>query len=349
MSPIHERPPMSLARRTLLAAAAAAPLFSTRARATGSAVVGTWGGDYAELLAANIDKPILAPAGIEVSQDVAPQDPRKAKLIAERTARRGSTDVCCLSDNDMYTMSLLNVFEPITASNVPALPHVIEQLRTLYAIPHIYSAKVILYNPNQIKVAPVSYADLWDPKYRGRVGFSDLLYSNIIESAALVGGGSMNNYEPGKAKLLELKALGAKVYPSNEALAGALKSEEVWLTIMWAARGFMWKKAGIPVERAVPREGATVYVSSAAVPKNAQHKDNGLAYLNAMLDPGAQAAFADRMGFLGTVDNARLPSDLLKEIGFTDREMADFRKLDFDYLAKNTSQLLDFWNKEFKA
>ena len=238
---------MTIDRRALLAATAALPFIPGRARAAdGQAVVGTWGGDYAELLSANIDKPILKPAGIEVLQDVAPQDPRKAKLVAERTARRGTMDVCCLSDNDMYTMSLLNVFEPITTANVPLLSHVLEPLRADYAIPHIYSAKVILYNPNKIPVAPKSYADLWDPKYKGRVGFSDLLYVNVIEAAGLVGGGTMTNYEPGKAKMRELKALGAKVYPSNEALAAALKSEEVWLTIMWAARGFMWKKAGHP-------------------------------------------------------------------------------------------------------
>ena len=55
------------------------------------------------------------------------------------------------------------------------------------------------------------------------------------------------------------------------------------------------------------------------------------------------------MGYLPTVDNATLPPALQKEIGFTEQEVAGFRKLDFDYLAKNTNQLLDFWNKEFKA
>lgn len=336
-------------RRALIAGASALPFLPRRASAAGQAVVGTWGGDYAELLGANIDKPLMQAGGVEVLQDVAPQDPRKAKLVAERTARRGTMDVCCLSDNDMYTMSLLNVFEPVTEANVPDLSHVLPALRTAYAIPHIYSAKVVLYNPDKVNPAPKSYADLWDPKYRGRVGFSDLLYLNIIESAALVGGGSMTDYEPGKAKLRELRSLGAKVYPSNEALAAALKSEEVWLTVMWAARGFMWKKAGIPVARAVPEEGATLYVSSAAVPKNAQNKENGLRYLNAMLNPVAQGAFADRMGFLGTVDNARIDPELQKQIGFTEREQAAFRKLDFGYLAQNTSQLLDFWNREFKA
>ena len=73
---------MTPTRRSLLAAAAAAPFLPRPARAAGTAVVGTWGGDYAELLGANIDKPILGPDSIEVVQDVAPQDPRKAKLVA---------------------------------------------------------------------------------------------------------------------------------------------------------------------------------------------------------------------------------------------------------------------------
>lgn len=339
---------LDLSRRALLAGAAVS-FLPTPARAAGQVVVGTWGGDYAELLGSNIDRPIMAKSGTEVLQDVAPQDPRKTKLVAERNSRRGTMDVACLSDNDMYAISLLNVFEPVTEENVPNARHILPALRSSYSIPHILSAKVVLYNPDRVNPAPKSYADLWDPKYRGRVGFSDLLYLNIIESAAIVGGGSMTDYEPGKAKLRELKSLGAKVYPSNEALAAALKGEEVWLTVMWAARGFMWRKTGIPVARCVPEEGATAYVSSAAVTRNAQNKANGLAYLNAMLDPVAQAGFADRMGFVATVDNARIPEDLVKQIGFTEAEQARFRTLDFAYLAQNNSQLLEFWNKEFKA
>ena len=104
--------------------------------------------------------------------------------------------------------------------------------------------------------------------------------------------------------LMEMRSLDVKIYPSNEALAAALKCEEVWLTLMWLARGFMWKKAGIPVEHAVPAEGATSICFEMAVPKNARNRDGGMAYLNAMLDPRAQTAFADRMGYAPTVNDA---------------------------------------------
>ncbi|MDE2197678.1 MAG: extracellular solute-binding protein [Rhodospirillales bacterium] len=339
----------AIGRRGLLAGAAALAA-APRAEAAGRVVVGTWGGDYAALLASNIDKPLLGPLGIEVLQDVAPQDPRKAKLIAERAARHGTMDVACLSDVDTYSMSLLGVWEPLSVSSVPNMAHVLPALRTAYSVPHIYSGMVLLYNPARIKTPPTSYADLWDPQYKGRVGLVDILYLYNIAVAALAHGGSMSNFEPAKQALLDLKKNNApKIYPSNEAMATALKGEEVWMVPMWLARGVFWKKGGVNVAHAVPKEGAISYVSAAAVPKNAPNKKNALAYLNAMLDPRAQVGFAKSMSYAPTVDDARLDAGLMGEIGFTPAEQKNFRTPDYGYMAKNTSNMLDFWNKEFKA
>ena len=337
-------------RREFLTAAGAAALAAglpSPAFAKGQVIVGTWGGDYQALLTANFEKPVLGPKGIEVVHDVGNAPPRKTKLIAERQSRRGTTDVSCLSDIDMFEMAQQGFFDDVDMAKVPNAKNVIKQLQKKYAIPHIYSGKVIVFNPAKMNVK--SYAELWDPKYKGRIGFADGLYMQVIESAALINGGSMTNFEPGKAKLAELKANDPKVYPSNEALAAALKSEEVWATIMWRARGFMWKKAGIPLTTVAPTEGATPIIFEAAVPKNAQNKDNAWAYLDAMLDPGGQVLFADKMGYVPTVTNAKLPDDLAKEIGFTEAEQAKFNTPDYDYIAKNNAQLLEWWNKSFKA
>ena len=291
---------------------------------------------------------MLGPLGIEVVQDVATQDPRKAKLIAERASRRGTLDVACLSDVDLYAMSLLNLWEPITTENVPHLKHVPAAFRTPYSVPHLVSGKVMLYNPSKM-AAPKGFADMWDPKYAGKLGLVDIQYLYVIMLANLAHGGPMNDFTAGKKALMELKKLKPIMYPSNETLAVALKGEEVWYGPMWLARGVFWRKGGMNIATAVPAEGAIAYLSGAAVPKNAQNKANGLAYLNAMLDPGAQVAFADKMSYMPTVDNAPVPAPMLKEISFTAAEQAALKYPDFEYLAKNSSALLDFWNKEFKA
>jgi putative spermidine/putrescine transport system substrate-binding protein len=343
-----------ISRRHFLSAGmgAAATLASTspRARAeAGQVVVGTWGGDYGQLLSDLIDKPLLAPKGIEVLQDVANADPRKTKLLAERQSRRGSMDVACLSDSDAYVVAATNAFEAVDEKKVPRLDKVFPELRTETAIPHIYSAQVILYNVNQVKTAPTGYADLWDPRWRGKVGMVDILYPANTLAAALAGGGGVSNFDPAEQKLMELRSLDVKIYPSNEALAAALKSEEVWLTVMWLARGFMWKKAGIPISHVVPKEGVAPILFEASVPRNARNKEGGFAYLDAMLDPKAQIAFADKMGYVPTVSDAVLPEDIAKQVALSEAERAKLLKPDYKYQTERLQRTLDFWNKQFKS
>ncbi len=339
---------MKLGRRAALGTAAAAA-FAPTARAAGQVVVGTWGGDYAALLASNIDKPVLAPLGIEVLQDVGNQDTRRAKITAERASRRGTMDVACLSDIDLYTMSQLNVWEPITEENVPNLKHVPKAYRTPYSIPHIISGKVMLYNPAKM-AAPKGFIDMWDPKNTGKLGLIDIQYLYVIMLANLAHGGPMNDFTRGKKALMELKKMAPpRIYPSNETFAVGMKSEEVLYGPMWLARGVFWRKSGIAMEFAVPSEGAIAYVSGAAVTKNGPNKANGLAYLNAMLEPSSQVGFAKSMSYAPTVDNAPVPADLMKDIAFTEAQQAALKYPDFEYLARETSGLLDWWNKEFKA
>jgi putative spermidine/putrescine transport system substrate-binding protein len=198
-----------------------------------------------------------------------------------------------------------------------------------------------------VKDKPTSYNDLWNPAYAGKIGVIDIQYQTTIESAAMVAGGTMSNYEPGKAKLLELKKAGVKIYPTNEAMASALKTEEVWMCIMWKARGVMWQNAGIPIEMANPKEGIVLYISDQVIAKNARNKDGAYAWLNGLLDPAAQIQFARNMGYNPTVDNVEIPADLKARIEFPPD--VTYINQDQDYLAKNDGALKDWWDKEFKA
>src|SRR5262245_38539733 len=78
----HRDTSLAITRRSLgigaasLAGAAAFGLAPARAQAA-PCIVGTWGGDYQNLLEANIAKPLLEPKGVTVQWDVAAQGPRK--------------------------------------------------------------------------------------------------------------------------------------------------------------------------------------------------------------------------------------------------------------------------------
>ncbi|MFL5122782.1 MAG: PotD/PotF family extracellular solute-binding protein [Microvirga sp.] len=334
----------------LAAGAAALPFGAERARAEGGrVVVGTWGGDYARLLAKNIEDPLLKPKGYDVVQDQAGDAPRRAKMLAERRLPRGTSDIQGLSAANMYEMNEAGVVETIDYAKLPNAANLLPQMKYPYGVGHIYSGKVAVYNPKLIPDAPKSFKDVFDPKHGAKHGIIDIQYQYVMAAAALAAGGKVSDFEPGKALLLEAKKAGVRVYPTNEAFAQALKNEEIGIGVMWKARVVQWQNAGISVESVAPAEGLPMYVSGFSIPKNAPNKDGAYAYMNAMLDKGAQENFAIDMGYNPTVTGATVAPDLQKRIGFTPEEQKRLIDLDYGYIAKNDAALKEWWDKVFKA
>ena len=63
----------------------------------------------------------------------------------------------------------------------------------------------------------------------------------------------------------------------------------------------------------------------------------------------AQVGFAQDMGYNGSVSNYQIPDELKARIGFTPAEEKALFQSDYAYLAKEDSQLKDWWDKVFKA
>jgi putative spermidine/putrescine transport system substrate-binding protein len=338
-------------RRTALggaAAFAAGSALPAGAQDNKRIVVGTWGGDYSRLLAKNIETPLLAPKGWDVVKDEANAPPRRAKMMAEKALRRGTSDMQGLSANDMYEVDQQGLAEKIDYSKLSNAPNIIPAMKYPYGIGHIYSGKVVLFNPKLMK-APEGFADTLDPKNGDKLGIIDIQYQYTMLAAGLASGGSISNFDPGKERLMACKKAGARIYPSNEAFAQALKNEEIACGIMWKARAVQWQNSGISVETVAPKEGVPMYVSGFMMPKNAPNKAGAYAYLDAMLAASAQEGFAVDMGYNPTVTNAKVPPDVKKRIGFTPEEEKRLVDLDYAYMGKNDSAFQEWWNKSFKG
>lgn len=314
--------------------------------ATKEVVVGTWGGDYLRLMKKFV-APLAAKQGAHFVADIGNAPARKTKLIAQSHLPTNSMDVACLSNTDMAQVAELHTLADLDEKMVPNLKNVFPKLRKPYAVPHIYSALVLVYNPSMVP-KPTSYADLWKPAYAGKIGFADILYLYNILAAAQAHGGTASNFDPAKKALLELRDK-VKIYPSNEAVANALHAGEIGVTVMWKARAFQWAKNGVPVKFSVPDEGATPVVFEAAMTKNANNPKGAEVFLNALLDPKAQVEFAKAMGYLPTVDNAHLPKKLEAELGFTAAQRKNFFIPDEAYMIKTTSHWLNWWRQDFKG
>ena len=194
-------------RRTALggaAALAAGAALPAHAQDNKRIVVGTWGGDYSRLLAKNIETPLLAPEGWDVVKDEAQAPPRRAKMMAEKALRRGTSDIQGLSANDMYEVNEQGLAEQIDYSKMPNAANLIPAMKYPYGIGHIYSGKVVLYNP-KLMAAPTGFADTLDPKHGDKLGIIDIQYQYTMLAAGLASGGTVEQLRSGQGAAARLQ------------------------------------------------------------------------------------------------------------------------------------------------
>jgi putative spermidine/putrescine transport system substrate-binding protein len=341
-------------RRHVLAMGSAAALGSlapheTRAQ-TGDLVVSNWGGDWNERIVRNFEAPAFGSSSMRIVHDLAPVPERKAKLLAERRLPRGSVDVTWLSDADAFEMNAQGVLETLDTQRIPSAGNIIDRFRLPYLVPCIYGGVVILYNPAKIPEPPTSFADLWNPKYTGRVGVMDQIYFNYIYAASLANGGTMSDVSKAFPALLELKkAVKPRLYPSHQALAAAFQSEEIWISANYSARAVQWEKEGLPVRWSYPKEGAVFISFGAGIPKRSRNVEGAYRYLEAMLQPKPMGGISEATSYSVVTKNAEQSPETRARLEFTADQIAKLNFVDYPYAAKSDPTWVEWWNKEFKS
>lgn len=310
-------------------------------------VVGTWGGDTQTLLDRYVADAHIKPGGGSIIYDIGDYSSRMTKMRAAGQSRRAAMDISMLGDIDMLEMNEAGVLAQVNEELVPGIANVYEDSRISYGVPQYYSAMTLIYNPEKMD-RPKSLADALDPKYQGRFGFSDTPNLHNVIFSTLAGGGDGSSFDPAFKFLRELRKNQPKVLPSNEALAVALKSGDVWMSCIWKARGLMWKKAGLSLDIVFPEEGSVTTTFQAAALKNSRSLDCAYSYLDTLLEPSVQRGFAESFGYAPTTKNAELSSSSAQSVSFTDEERGRFMKLDHRKVIAEKQKILDFWTKEFK-
>ncbi|KAB1073499.1 ABC transporter substrate-binding protein [Methylobacterium planeticum] len=350
MSHVRSTDRIALTRRVALlggtAALLAGPLGRRARAAAGTVVVSNWGGDWNQRTVRFVETPLVESQGLTVVRDLGMEPERKAKLLAERRLRRGSIDVIHLNDSDGFEMMKQDVLADLDRARIPNYADVIPALRKDYFVPWLYSGVVIIYNRDKIKDPPKSYEELWDKKWAGRLGLTNQLYFNYMMMSGLIRGGGMTNVEAGRERLVALKALiQPRLYAAHQQLAAGLATGEVDIALNYKARGLQWMNDGTPLAIQYPQEGAIAVTFGAGSPKRAPNPEAAYVYLNAMLDRKAMAELAAASFYAPANGAAALSPELRETIDFspTERERLNFP--DYAYVARNTAEWLEWWNK----
>ncbi len=157
----------------------------------------------------------------------------------------------------------------------------------------------VIYNTAAIKPPPTSFADLFDPKYAGRVALEgDYALPPIAETALVLG-----YDDPMNLTQDQLDAVGTKLDQSRDQfrslwktdadLVQLYKSGEVDISDGGPGLAQRIRDTGVPVKWVNPSEGALSWVCGLGIPTGSQNTDAAYALINWQASAKAQALRAN--------------------------------------------------------
>lgn len=208
----------------------------------------------------------------------------------------------------------------------------------------------LLYNTDEVKAKPDSWAALWDPAYRGKVTFFDYSWW-VVYVAAQLNGGSLDDMEPGWRLWKENAKQLRNIVSSNPEYLNVLSNGTATLTSYFNGTGHQWIAGGAPIEYAVPTEGAIsvpVYLQSVA----GQSDDELEAcqdVIDQMISPKWCAEWARTSIEVPANEGAKLPPKLAALPAFQRRTIDDFLTVDWAKVGASTADWKSRWDRDIKA
>src|SRR5207244_8396816 len=143
------------------------------------------------------------------------------------------------------------------------------------------------YNPKKIATAPKSWDELWEPKYKGRVGLTALnsqLGIAFLAELNRLKGGNEGNFEPAFKALRELLPNVGAVAATLGAYATLWQQEQIDI----APYNFNFvqtlKGKDVPVELAILTSGPVGWATSLLLVSNAAYPDLAVTYIDEYLE-----------------------------------------------------------------
>lgn len=217
-----------------------------------------------------------------------------------------------------------------------------------YGVPATYSLVGIAYNTQLVRDPPQSWADLWRPEFKGRVGIartSSNLGLATLAIAARTFGGSDENLEPGWDKLKQLGAIAAR---SPATLGQMLEREEIAVAPLWNNNTAAAADKGLPIRFVMPQPGAVAIVSFMSALTQTRHPDLVNEWLDGIISPAYQARAAAAPYYFGpTIRGVEVPPDARAYTPSTPDEILALQTIDWTRIVPVRGQLVERFDRTF--
>lgn len=287
---------------------AARPAPTRRPRET--ITIGTFGGPQEPAFREHVQKPLEQEQNAEVVVVLGNGGSRRPKVIAEKG--KPSMDVIGQSLADVHEFVTNGIVMP---SN-PKIPHFdeVESWATERAYCFGAFGVGIRYNPTKVD-KPTSYADVWNPKYKGHVAIPSLPRNAtgpvMFYMISKMEGGDVRNTENAWKKFAELKPNVVLQYASVNDMDSLWKQQDIWIAIdvSFSAWQFQYQQKG-ECAFVAPKEGMALMGNCAAITVGTQHQALAELAVGYFLSEPFQKAYAESNYFIPTRKSIQLKPEI---------------------------------------
>ena len=174
-----------------------------------------------------------------------------------------------------------------------------------FTVPFMSGITGIAYNTKYVKEPITKWADLLNPKYKGKIGMmadsQELGNVGMFLTGVDPEKSTPADWEKAAAKLREQRPLLRKYY--NQDYIEAVTKGDVWLTMAWS--GDAYSLAGPEVKFVIPEEGGTIWTDNLCVPKTAENPVDALEMINYLYDPQVNAPLTEFITYITPVPGTK--------------------------------------------
>ncbi|MFG0213631.1 PotD/PotF family extracellular solute-binding protein [Brevibacillus porteri] len=228
------------------------------------------------------------------------------EMLAKVQAGASGYDLIQPSDYMVGTMIQLGLLEELNKANIPNMGNIVSTFKTppydkenKYSLVYTWGITGIAYNKKYVKETPTSWNDLWNEAYKGRVIM--LNDPREVMGMALIKNGFSNsttNKEELEKSFADLK----KVVPNvvafdTDNIKQKMIAEEAWIGTVWSGDAAFIHAQNPDVEYVIPKEGATIWADTLAIPKGAKNKEMAEKFINYLMEPEVSVKNYESIGY----------------------------------------------------
>jgi putative spermidine/putrescine transport system substrate-binding protein len=274
-------------------------------------------------------------------------------VVAQIKAARGASpyDVITLGEPRQIMAVREGWVEQTPRDQLPNLREVNPQFLKAcrdYGIAETYSLIGLAYNPEKVP-KPESWADLWKPEYKGKIGLttpaSNLGFAVVIMIAKIFGGDE-DHPDPAWGKLKELEPF--VVAPNPSSLSELFERNEIAVAPMWNNDAAYLARQGLGIKFIMPKPGAILVVSCMDVVKGSAQVQLGRQFLNEEISVNFQLHYVQPPWYFGpTNQQVPIPSSSSDYLPATSTELARCTQLDWDKATHHRAEVTERFDREF--